>query len=402
MTAALIAEELSWGCAGLAATIGATMFPVRPLLALRHRRAAERYLPRLASEEGCLAAIAFTEPQRRLRRRRDRGRPRAATATSYVLNGEKCYVTNGGIAELTHRLREARRRDHRVPRRARRPRRLRRAARRTSSACARRTPARSSSTTRGSPPTGCSARRARASSIAMDFFERSRPQVAAGAVGVARAAFEYATELRPRAQGVREAAAREAGRLVQARRHGDADRGGAAARSGARARRSTRGEDAGLLGSYAKAFAADTAMQRHDGRRPDPRRRRDHARPPGREMDARREGASRSSRAPRRSSGRSSRRTCAAGSARAPGPLAATARLARLTIAPTLPIDGATPASASRQRAPIAPTRLSRARSRAAVVARRPRRSLLGVAFAGSPCGARRRRARSPASTSAG
>ena len=33
LTSALIAEELSWGCAGLAATIAATMFPVRPLVA---------------------------------------------------------------------------------------------------------------------------------------------------------------------------------------------------------------------------------------------------------------------------------------------------------------------------------------------------------------------------------
>jgi alkylation response protein AidB-like acyl-CoA dehydrogenase len=32
VTAALVAEELSWGCAGLAGTIGATQFPVRPLV----------------------------------------------------------------------------------------------------------------------------------------------------------------------------------------------------------------------------------------------------------------------------------------------------------------------------------------------------------------------------------
>ena len=32
VTAALVAEELSWGCAGLAATINATLFPVRPLV----------------------------------------------------------------------------------------------------------------------------------------------------------------------------------------------------------------------------------------------------------------------------------------------------------------------------------------------------------------------------------
>ena len=35
VTSALISEELSWGCAGLASTIAATMFPVRPLLRTR-------------------------------------------------------------------------------------------------------------------------------------------------------------------------------------------------------------------------------------------------------------------------------------------------------------------------------------------------------------------------------
>ena len=62
VTSSLIAEELSWGCAGLAAPIGATMFPVRPLLRSGTEEQKQRWLPRLASEEGCLAAIAFTEP----------------------------------------------------------------------------------------------------------------------------------------------------------------------------------------------------------------------------------------------------------------------------------------------------------------------------------------------------
>src|SRR5829696_804660 len=100
VTSTLIAEELSWGCAGLSAPIGATMFPVRPLLRSGTDEQKQRWLPRLASEEGCLAAIAFTEPgagsdvsgiQATARREGD----------EYVLNGEKCYVTNGGIAELT-------------------------------------------------------------------------------------------------------------------------------------------------------------------------------------------------------------------------------------------------------------------------------------------------------------
>jgi alkylation response protein AidB-like acyl-CoA dehydrogenase len=100
VTSSLIAEELSWGCAGLAAPIGATMFPVRPLLRSGTEGQKQRWLTRLASEEGCLAAIAFTEPGAgsdvsgiQASARRDGG--------DYVLSGEKCYVTNGGIAELT-------------------------------------------------------------------------------------------------------------------------------------------------------------------------------------------------------------------------------------------------------------------------------------------------------------
>src|SRR5919198_486252 len=97
VTAALIAEELSWGCAGLAAGITATMFPVRPLLAYGSDPQKERYLPWLASEEGTVAAIAFTEPHAGS----DLSAIRASARREgdhFVLSGEKCYVTNGGIA----------------------------------------------------------------------------------------------------------------------------------------------------------------------------------------------------------------------------------------------------------------------------------------------------------------
>jgi len=100
LTASLIAEELSWGCAGLAGSIQATMFPVRPLLRAGTEEQKKRYLPLLASEEGALAAIAFTEPHAGS----DLSAIRASAerdGDSYVLNGEKCYVTNGGIAAVT-------------------------------------------------------------------------------------------------------------------------------------------------------------------------------------------------------------------------------------------------------------------------------------------------------------
>jgi alkylation response protein AidB-like acyl-CoA dehydrogenase len=258
VTAALVAEELSWGCAGLAATIGATMFPVRPLTRFGTEEQRQCYLPRLASEEGCLAAIAFTEPHAgsdvnamRSSARRD--------GDAWVLNGEKCYVTNGGIAELTVVFARTEagisaflvERDDPGVVAGRKEQKL---------------GLRSSYT--GSlilddariPVDRLLGEDGEGFLVAMDFFEHSRPQIAAGAVGVARAAFEYATgyarereafgKLLLAKQGVSFKLADmameiEAARLLVWR--------ACAALDG--------GEDAGLLGSYAKAFAADTAMK---------------------------------------------------------------------------------------------------------------------------------------------
>jgi alkylation response protein AidB-like acyl-CoA dehydrogenase len=258
VTAALVAEELSWGCAGLAATIGATMFPVRPLTRFGTEEQRQRYLPRLASEGGCLAAIAFTERHAgsdvnamRSSARRD--------GDAWVLNGEKCYVTNGGIAELTVVFARTEagisaflvERDDPGVVAGRKEQKL---------------GLRSSYT--GSlilddariPVDRLLGEDGEGFLVAMDFFEHSRPQIAAGAVGVARAAFEYATGYaREREafgkpllakQGVSFKLADmameiEAARLLVWR--------ACAALDG--------GEDAGLLGSYAKAFAADTAMK---------------------------------------------------------------------------------------------------------------------------------------------
>jgi alkylation response protein AidB-like acyl-CoA dehydrogenase len=257
VTGALVGEELSWGCAGLAATINATLFPVRPLLRYGSDEQQARYLPWLASEDGCLAAIAFTEPHAgsdvnalRTTARRD--------GDSWLLNGEKCYVTNGGIAALTivfarseaglsAYLLEAG--DPGVSA-GRKERKLGLRASYTGSIVLEdaRIP---SDRLLGEDGMGFA--------VAMDFFQHSRPLVAAGAVGVARAAFEYAADYaREREafgkpilakQGVSFKLADmamevEAARLLVWRACAAIDAG----------------EDAGLLGSYAKAFAADTAM----------------------------------------------------------------------------------------------------------------------------------------------
>ena len=258
VTGALIAEELSWGCAGLAATMQATMFPVRPLVAFGTAEQQRRYLPRLASAEGCLAAIAFTEPHA--------GSDLAAISATagrsgdgYLLNGEKSYVTNGGIADVTVVFAKvdgaitaflleggdggvvAGRKELKLGLRA----------------------SYTGSIVLEDAQVAADRRlgeEGQGFEIAMDFFEVSRPQVAAAAVGVARAAFEHATAYarereafgRPIAdrQGVSfkladMAMAIEAARLLVWRARDAVDRG----------------RDAGLLGSYAKAFAADTAMR---------------------------------------------------------------------------------------------------------------------------------------------
>ena len=258
LTASLIAEELSWGCAGLAGSISATMFPVRPLLKAGTQQQCERYLPLLASEEGTLAAIAFTEPHAGS----DLTAIRASAVRDgddYVLNGEKCYVTNGGIAAVTVLFAKvdggmtafiledgdsgvsAGRKEEKLGLRA---------------------------SYTGSivlddariPAERRLGEEGQGLQIAMDFFEASRPQVAAAAVGVARAAFEYAAEYARGREAFGKAIVEkqgisfkladmameiEAARLLVWRACDAVDRG----------------RDAGLLGSYAKAFAADAAMR---------------------------------------------------------------------------------------------------------------------------------------------
>jgi alkylation response protein AidB-like acyl-CoA dehydrogenase len=257
VTSALIAEELSWGCAGLASTLQATMFPVRPLVRFGTDAQRKRYLPLLAREEGTLAAIAFTEAHAGS----DLAAVRAEAqreGDQYVLRGEKVYVTNGGVADVTvvfAKVEDAltafiiERNDPGVaPGRVERKLGLR--ASHTGSVVL-----------DGAriPKDRRIGEEGQGFEIAFDFFHASRPQVAAAAVGVARAALERATTyarereafgrplVKHQAIGFKLAEMAmlvEAARLLVWRAAAAVDGNG----------------DAGLLGSYAKAFAADAAM----------------------------------------------------------------------------------------------------------------------------------------------
>ena len=258
VTASLIAEELSWGCAGLAAGILSTMFPVRPLRRFGTEAQKERYLPWLADEKGTVAAIAFTEPHAgsdvaaiRAEARRD--------GDELVLSGEKVYVTNGGVADVTVVFAKLEgsitafllEKDDPGVNAGRKERKLGLRASYTGSIVL---------DDARIPADRILGEQGQGFLVAMDFFEVSRPQVAASAVGVARAALEYATEYaREREAFGKPLIARQgiSFKLADAAMEIEAARllvWRACAAVDAE-------EDAGLLGSYAKAFAADTAMR---------------------------------------------------------------------------------------------------------------------------------------------
>ncbi len=100
LTHVIIAEELFWGCAGIASAIGASNLATVPILLMGNEEQKRRYLPRFCqTDKVVLGAFALTEPQAgsdvvALRTRAERKGDR------YILNGQKRFITNGGIADV--------------------------------------------------------------------------------------------------------------------------------------------------------------------------------------------------------------------------------------------------------------------------------------------------------------
>ena len=98
LTNCLISEELAWGCAGVATVLGGTHLASIPILLGATDEQQERLLKPVVERNG-LAALALTEA--------GAGSDVAAMTTSarregdaYILNGAKRFISNGGIAEL--------------------------------------------------------------------------------------------------------------------------------------------------------------------------------------------------------------------------------------------------------------------------------------------------------------
>ncbi len=96
----IVTEELAWGCAAIATSIGSSVYAAGPILGLGNEEQRQRYVPMFCDPKQVrLGATCLTEPQA--------GSDLAAISTKakrdgdeWVLNGQKSFITNGGIADV--------------------------------------------------------------------------------------------------------------------------------------------------------------------------------------------------------------------------------------------------------------------------------------------------------------
>src|SRR5579859_4771210 len=98
---AVVAEELSWGCAGIALAIQGTQLPVAAIFSQGTPEQIATWIPACygSADRPALGAFAVTEP--------DAGSDVASIKTravrsngDFVINGQKVFITNGGIADV--------------------------------------------------------------------------------------------------------------------------------------------------------------------------------------------------------------------------------------------------------------------------------------------------------------
>ena len=98
MELSLVVEELSRICGGIALAVAASALGTFPILIAGNEEQRQRYLPDLAAGKK-LAGFGLTEPNAGS----DAGAIRTTAVKNgdyYVLNGQKCFITNGGNAKI--------------------------------------------------------------------------------------------------------------------------------------------------------------------------------------------------------------------------------------------------------------------------------------------------------------
>jgi acyl-CoA dehydrogenase len=94
----ILSEELAWGCAGMYTTIMASSLAFTPIILFGSDEQKKNFLVPF-TRKASLAAFCLTE--------REAGSDAGSLRTKairvgddYVINGSKCFITNGGVAEL--------------------------------------------------------------------------------------------------------------------------------------------------------------------------------------------------------------------------------------------------------------------------------------------------------------
>ena len=191
----LIEEELGWGCSGIGTSIACNGLATAPIVLGGSDELKKEYLGRL-TEDFTLASFCLTEP--------DAGSDVSGMRTTavkkgdkYVINGSKCFITNGGYADyFTVYAKTDKDAGHRgisafvVPKEAgvvvdkkedKMGQRASNTATITFNDCE-------------IPAGNLLGEENKGFKLAMMTLDRTRPGVASMAVGIARAAFEFATD----------------------------------------------------------------------------------------------------------------------------------------------------------------------------------------------------------------
>jgi acyl-CoA dehydrogenase len=191
----LIEEELSWGCSGIQTSLGCNGLAATPVILGGSEALKREYLGRL-TEAPLLASFCLTEPEA--------GSDVSSMRTTavrhgdkYVINGSKCFITNGGYANwYTVYAKTDKDAGHRgisafvVPRDAgvvvdKKEDKLGQRASNTATV---------SFSDVEVPAENMLGEENKGFKLAMMALDRTRPGVAAMAVGIARAAFEFAAD----------------------------------------------------------------------------------------------------------------------------------------------------------------------------------------------------------------
>jgi alkylation response protein AidB-like acyl-CoA dehydrogenase len=100
LTYCLVREELAWGCTGITGALSATNLGVMPIILAGNEDQKRTYLSQFCNpNRPTLAAFALTEPEAGSNPA-DLSSLARREGDEYVINGQKTFISNGGIADI--------------------------------------------------------------------------------------------------------------------------------------------------------------------------------------------------------------------------------------------------------------------------------------------------------------